>query len=257
MVFVAVNLTSTPPASGKTAPVDRPTPPAVVAAVTGIPVREMDAVGVPASVAVPTADATEPPLVIGGHPGAIYIGGEFCPYCAAERWAIVVAFSKFGTFTGLDDTTSSPWDGTPYATVSFIHAHYTSSLVTFDPVEYMGNDTHGLDTRKVIATLTPIESSAWATYSEKYSGGSEGFPFLDIGNRLLAIGPSYDPTVLAGLTQAQIARELSDPASPVTRAIVGSADYLTAGICSLTDLRPAPVCSAAAVTAAARVLGLR
>ncbi len=256
-VLVVVNLTSTAPAVGKTAPVDRPTPPAVMAAVAGVPVAEMDAVGLPGSVTPPTADSTQPALVIGGHPGAVYIGGEFCPYCAAERWAIVVAFSKFGTFSGLDNTTSSPWEGTPYATVSFLHARYSSSLVTLDAVEYMGNDTHGLGTRKVVASLTPTETSVWATYSQKYQGGSEGFPFLDIGNRVLAIGPSYDPTVLTGLTQAQIARDLADPASPVTRDVVGSANYLTAGICSITGMRPAPVCSATAVTAAARALGLR
>jgi len=31
-----------------------------------------------------------------------YVGGEYCPYCAIQRWALLVALSKFGSFTNLD-----------------------------------------------------------------------------------------------------------------------------------------------------------
>jgi hypothetical protein len=31
----------------------------------------------------------------------LYIGAEYCPYCAAERWPLVMALSKFGTFSNL------------------------------------------------------------------------------------------------------------------------------------------------------------
>ncbi len=38
------------------------------------------------------------------------MGAEYCPFCAAQRWAMVNAFSRFGTFTGLTTTHSSSTD---------------------------------------------------------------------------------------------------------------------------------------------------
>jgi|GEM_PF-4915528 len=42
----------------------------------------------------------------------------------------------------------------------------------------------------------------------------------------------------------------------VTQEVVGTADYLSAGICSVTGMRPSAVCTDSAVTAAPRTLGL-
>ncbi len=33
----------------------------------------------------------QPALTSGGKPQIVYMGAEYCPYCAAERWAMVVA----------------------------------------------------------------------------------------------------------------------------------------------------------------------
>ena len=41
------------------------------------------------------------------------MGAEFCPYCATERWSVVMALSKFGTFSHLVGTTSSSTDVDP------------------------------------------------------------------------------------------------------------------------------------------------
>ena len=46
-------------------------------------------------------------LAVKGKPTLLFIGAEFCPYCAAERWAIINALSRFGSFTGLQTITSS------------------------------------------------------------------------------------------------------------------------------------------------------
>ena len=32
-----------------------------------------------------------------GKPKVLYVGAEYCPFCAAERWPMVVALSRFGT----------------------------------------------------------------------------------------------------------------------------------------------------------------
>src|SRR5215471_2257181 len=50
-----------------------------------------------------------PPILVGptGKPQFLYIGAEYCPYCAAQRWSTVVALSHFGTFDKLYQATSS------------------------------------------------------------------------------------------------------------------------------------------------------
>jgi thiol-disulfide isomerase/thioredoxin len=65
-----------------------------------------------------------------GKPLIVYIGAEYCPYCAAERWAAVIALSRFGTFTGLGQTHSSSSDVYPdTATLSFHGAVYASQYL--------------------------------------------------------------------------------------------------------------------------------
>jgi len=96
-------------------------------------------------------------------------------------------------------------------------------------------------------------------------------PFLDIGNSAFVMGPSFDANVLAGLDQDEIAAKLTNPNDPVTQDIVGTANYLTAAICSMIGPNAIPwptsassdaiessgeVCSQPAVIQAAHVLGL-
>ena len=52
---------------------------------------------------------------------------------------------------------------------------------------------------------------------------SGAVPFLDIANHYILAGAQYNPQVLAGLPAAQIASQLSNPSSPVAKAIDGSA----------------------------------
>ena len=77
-------------------------------------------------------------LTANGKPEVLYIGAEYCPYCAAERWAMIVALSRFGTFSGLATVHSAaangageaePYPNTP--TWTFVNAKYTSQYLTF------------------------------------------------------------------------------------------------------------------------------
>ena len=261
VAFVIVKVTSSSTPSSKTAspiaPTLTPAPASLVAKVTGVPTSVASAVGLPSTstVAVPTYKPGQPKLTIDGKPGAVFIGAEFCPYCAAERWAIIMAFSKFGTFTGLQQTTSSPWDTDPSTpTFSFVDASYSSPYLTFDTSEHESNDVNGLDTRTTLQPLTSLEASLWSKYDGGPSG--EGFPFLDIGNKVLVTTPSYLPQTLAGLDQADMASRLTNAKDPVTQSIVGTANYLTAALCSITGQQPASACSPAVVGKAAHAIGL-
>src|SRR5271170_3657702 len=70
-------------------------------AAVGVSNATLDAVGLPATVSVPTK--ITPTLSTVGTNGVVsYVGAEYCPYCAIQRWALLVALSKFGTFTSLN-----------------------------------------------------------------------------------------------------------------------------------------------------------
>src|SRR6266480_5347594 len=95
-----------------------------------------------------------PPILVGptGKPQFLYIGAEYCPYCAAQRWATVVALSHFGTFDKLYQTTSSSTDVYPSTpTFTFYTGHYggsfyTSKYIDFVPVETEDQQQNPLQT---------------------------------------------------------------------------------------------------------------
>jgi Domain of unknown function (DUF929) len=174
----------------------------------------------------------------------LYIGAEYCPYCAAERWAMAVALSKFGTFTGLHGIHSSSSDVPPsIPTLTFYKTGYTSKYLVFTPVETTTEDRN-----------TPLQKTTAAQQAllNKYdappyvSQGSTGaIPFVDFGNKFLVSGASYNPAVLQGKSWSEVAAALSDPASPISQGAVGAANSMTAAICKLTNNQPATACTPA------------
>lgn len=223
---------------------DTPAAASVVSAVTHVPADVSGAVGLPPDFLPPVLASNQPPLVNSARqPVVLFIGAEYCPFCAAERWALVVALSRFGSFANLEETRSSPWDVYPLtATFSFKDVVYSSSYLAFYGREYEGNDTTGPETHLGLERLTPYDMYLWSKYSSYFGLSSPQIPFVDIGNRMFVLHVMYDPELLAGLNQSQIAEQLRDPTSAVAQAIVGSANYLTAGICAITGMRPVDVC---------------
>lgn len=79
--------------------------------VTGFNLRVANAVGVssPATPVTPPVQITgQPALASHGRPELVYVGAEYCPFCAAERWPLAVALGRFGTFSRLGLTDSAP-----------------------------------------------------------------------------------------------------------------------------------------------------
>ncbi|MDQ1641578.1 MAG: hypothetical protein QOJ90_929 [Actinomycetota bacterium] len=228
---------------------------AVIRAVTGVPSSVLDTVGAGDAQVVPRKiDA--PALTAGGKPKVLYIGAEYCPFCAAQRWPVVVALSRFGTWTGLGQTTSATRDVYPdTATLSFHGATYRSDYLAFTGVETTGRDQVNGQYAPLDA-LSAADQKIFYTYNRPpYTAGSSGgIPFLDVGGRYVLSGASLSPKLLAGKSHEQIAAALADPTSPIAKAVDGSANVLTAALCELTGGKPAPVCTAAGVAAAAKVL---
>ena len=73
----------------------------------------LNTVGKGSGVSPLIATSGQPALTSGGKPEILYMGAEYCPYCAAERWAMVVALSRFGTFSNLHLIHSSSADVYP------------------------------------------------------------------------------------------------------------------------------------------------
>jgi hypothetical protein len=225
--------------------------PAVVEAVTSVPASVLDRIGVGAAQTAPTKiDA--PALVADGKPRVLYVGAEFCPFCAAERWPVVVALSRFGTWSGLGATHSASKDVYPDTqTLSFHGATYTSDYLSFTGVETTGN-TPVDGSYPPLDSLDPVDEKIVQDYNKPpYTRTAGSIPFLDVAGRYVTSGASYSPEVLEGLSRARIAAALDDPSDPVAKAVGGTANVLTAVLCEATGGTPTAVCTAPGVTAAA------
>ncbi|MEM3791396.1 MAG: DUF929 family protein, partial [Candidatus Micrarchaeaceae archaeon] len=49
-------------------------------------------------------------IEVQGKPAVVYIGAEYCPFCAAERWALIIALMRFGNLSNISYMVSSPTD---------------------------------------------------------------------------------------------------------------------------------------------------
>jgi hypothetical protein len=235
-------------ASGtKTGVTDPAASAALVTSVTSVPATVFDRVGAGTATAAPKK-LSAPALTQGGKPRIVYIGAESCPYCATERWAIVAALSRFGTFSGLETTHSSTLDVFPGTqTLSFHGSTYKSAYAVFTPVETTTNKVQG-NGYAPLDTPTAEESQLLTTYDvPPYSGADSSsigaIPFLYFAGKYISVGATYDPTVLQGKSATAIAAALSDPTSTISQGAIGAANGLTAAICSITGNQPGSVCS--------------
>jgi hypothetical protein len=247
VVLLLVSSLATTPA----APPKSPSLASFIKVGVAVPDSVLDQVGLPPDVMPPTTLTGQPLLTAGGLPAVVYIGAEFCPYCAIQRWGLIVALSRFGSFSSLGQIIGSS-STAPFPNLqswSFYGSSYTSRYLRFDPAEgetatpVSGQPNRGYTP---LQKLSPLQSRVFYAYDGppyiSVSRLSEAIPFLDFGNKFLMIGSNASPAPLEGLSLDQIAGDLSDPASPVARAVDGTADYMIASICSMTGAR-VPICS--------------
>ena len=209
----------------------------VITKITTLPASEFDGIGQgsannlikPASGTTLTGPS--------GKPEVFYYGAEYCPYCAAQRWPLIIALSRFGTFTGLSTTTSSSSDVYPNTeTFTFRGATYTSQYVDFVSVETLDRD------QKALQSPTAAQQQLVTRYDT-----SGSIPFIDFGNHYASSGSTYLPDVISGMSWLAIADAVQQPESAQAKAIVGSANLITAAICKITQDEPSAVCSSATI----------
>lgn len=262
LTIVLVGLGSKPAMTAP--PADGPTGAAlasVVADLTSVPGTVLDAVGAGSltgeGVGSPGTSGsgylvpvTGPALAAGGKPEVLYVGADFCPYCAALRWPLIVALSRFGTFSELATARSAVtsgagqpeiYPGTP--TWTFAGSRYASKYLAFTGVElYTSTPDPKTGGYTPLQSLSPAQQQVMTKYNPRGS-----IPFVDIGGKYIQMSslPPYGPQSLEKLTWSQVTAALHDPSAPLAKQVNGSANYLTAAFCTLTGNQPATACTPA------------
>jgi hypothetical protein len=219
-------------------------PAAVARNVTSVPAGTLTKVGTggfPSPIGQTIKPIRDAALTSAGKPEMLYIGAEFCPYCAAMRWPMAVALSRFGTFGPLHGIHSAPspeaYPNT--ATLTFHSQQYSSPYLTFTAIE------HQKVNHQALQPVSKAQQALWVKYGSTSQG--PGYPFIDFGNKVVITGPLFNPGVLQGLTWAQVASKLKNPNDPVAKAVDGAANYVTASICKVTGNKPGSVCTTAPI----------
>ena len=166
-----------------------------------------------------------------GKPAVIFIGDEWCPYCGAERWALIIALLRFGNFSNLSYMLSSPTDVYPDTpTFSFYHAKYTSKYIAFIGIENENREY------ELLEQVPPSIYTVWQKY------GNLSVPFIIIGS-YYQVGTTIDPGLLSGYNWSYVIAQLHNASSPIYKEIYEQANLITKMICQVDGGQPASVCS--------------
>jgi thiol-disulfide isomerase/thioredoxin len=249
VAYVATNKSTSNTGSGSSAAAAP-----VADKVASVPGGTFDSVGAGNASTPPRPIKGAPPLKQGSKPKVLYMGAEYCPYCAAERWAVAAALSRFGTFHNLGQTHSSSADVYPSTpTLSFHGATYSSKYLAFNGYELQSNVRQGTSYAPLdhppAADQQLFQKYDAPPYVSSQTAGS--IPFIDFGGKYMIQGASYNPGLLKGMTHQQVADAMHDPNSPVAKSVIGTANLITAALCKQTGDQPGDVCSSSGVTAAA------
>ena len=223
-------------------------PAAVLSELDNVPVSALVGNAEAANVNQVTPPTTLPPnaprISSNGRPEIIYIGAQFCASCAGERWALVIALSKFGTFKNLSGTTSSDtYPGGP--TFSFYGATYTSKYLSFVTDEQtprsVDRSTGSYENVLILSQQEHNIMTAWDV--TPYTTQSGSVPFLYIGGEFLLSNFQYDANPVSLMSFHTAVGVMTSGQSAISKHVQAAAGYLLGDFCALTQEQPRPVCS--------------
>lgn len=165
-----------------------------------------------------------------------FMGAEYCPYSAAERWAIVRALQKFGQWTGLKQTISAARDE-PFLnlpTYDFTEATYNSSQIDFVAREIENREF------KPLQKLSKTEEKLVRQFNPEKT-----IPFLLIGGRFMQLEAGFTPKTFVGHTFRQTETELKKAESEIRKIIDAEANIIVALL--LVSGLPAELCKEPAI----------
>lgn len=177
------------------------------------------------------------PLAVDGKPYFLYVGAQFCPFCAAERWSLVKALSNFGTWSGLGPDTSADEEAgfSRISTYSFVNARYESQYISFGHKETADRNGRPIPGQE----LTDFEKQWFNRYDPR-----GGVPFLFFNGQYVQLTSGFSPSLLSGKTYEQVRTDVESGANaPYVAAINREADIITAYLCKATANRPSDICT--------------
>ena len=173
------------------------------------------------------------PLTSDGKPVVVYIGADYCEFCAVQRWSLVMALMRFGNISGLEYMASASGSEGDYPTFTFTHVSYTSPYIVLQSYEV--SDRSG-------NTLTTVPS----TYSSTWQHYGSYFPFMNFGNTYVVSTSMLLPAELSGKNWSQVITGIK-AGDPIGLQIKQSANLITALICKVTGEVPAKICNASPI----------
>jgi thiol-disulfide isomerase/thioredoxin len=186
---------------------------------------------------------SDEPLLDGGKPMVFFMGTEWCPFCATERWALVEATSRFGRWSGLRELLSR--NGEDYfpslATYDLTRATYTSEYITLRHKELTTVDGDPLQKLGSFEQKLVDENDQWGSIPFLFAAGPSGRYTVEL---------AFSPGLLQGETFAELREGVATGApTEAAEAIGGQADAITALICKLDGSQPASVCAKGSIPA--------
>src|SRR5665213_1599040 len=191
----------------------QPTDPTTFSELTKVPASVFNTVGVTSTavgVSAPQAVKSQPILTEKSSTGTtvpevLYIGAEYCPFCAAQRWSTIIALSRFGTWSGLGNMSSYGKDIYPNTpTFTFAKSTYKSPYVVFTSVEEYTNYLNATTgyyqilqkpTKAQVALVTKYDTPKYIKGLTTSDGNP--IPFITMDNKFLVSGASYAPDTLS------------------------------------------------------------
>jgi hypothetical protein len=169
---------------------------------------------------------TDRPLKIPSGKSLVYfMGAGFCPFCAAERWAIVKALERFGKWEGLVEDKSAGHDEKylNVPTFNLARAKYSS-----EHVEFAGKETADRN-------FEPLQELGDSDFEilDMYNP-DQMIPFLLLDGQYMQVGAGFSPELIQNMSHEQVQTELGKPDSALGKAIQAEIDNITALVCKST-----------------------
>ncbi len=189
------------------------------------------------------------PLLDGGKPLVFFMGAEWCPFCASERWALVEATSRFGKWSGLGELNSRSGQD------------FFPSLPTYDLSRATYRSDYLSVRHKEVATVGGDPLQRLGSFEGRLVDGYDtlgSVPFLFAAGRpgRYTVELAYSPNLLVGQSFVSLRKEVAAGApTPAVEAIGGEADAITALICKLDGRQPAGVCAKGSIPALEAEIG--
>ncbi|MHB1543466.1 MAG: DUF929 family protein [Gammaproteobacteria bacterium] len=182
-------------------------------------------------------------LVHSHRPHILYVGADYCPYCAALRWPLVLTLLRFGSLQGLKFMRSSATDVfADTATFSFFGSTYKSPWIGFE-----GFETSTRTGRPLMSPPRPVRSLFNAYDAPPFTMDAGAIPFLYINGLYVISGSPIPPAIFKGDDWSAIIAGLGQPTSAIFEKVIPETNLLTAAFCEGMVKPPRRVCESPGV----------